>query len=233
MSTTTNNTVILKGHEDWEGWFGQLKSGVEKHIWRMINPQNEEDIEELPYPEKPLYSHFHEGANSYQALPSAAKKDYDQARRYYESDMKDYRAQQDRLTTVRKEVFSTISSANRAQLRDTQSTKEWLQILMTGSKPTDTMAKSSAKQRYQRAIKPLRQSSKPAIYTWIQEWETAMAEGQRHNVPECLDNTSWLTDFCMAITHISPAFATSYKLKITEEEYTNILYLRVGSAFRS
>jgi hypothetical protein len=147
--------------------------------------------------------------------------------------MKDYRARQDRLTTVRKEVFSTISPANRAQLRDTQLTKEWLQILMASSKPTDAMAKSNAKQRYQRAIKPLRQSSKAAIYTWIQEWETAMAAGQRHNVPECLDNMSWLTDFCVAITQVSPAFATSYKLKITEEEHTNISFLRVGSAFRS
>jgi hypothetical protein len=98
--------------------------------------------------------------------------------------MKEYRAQQDRLTAVRKEIYSTISPAKRAQLRDTQTTKEWLQILLTGTKPTDTMAKSTAKRRYQAAIKPLRQSSKAATHKWIQEWETAMAEGQRHNVPE-------------------------------------------------
>jgi hypothetical protein len=172
MSSTTNNTVILKGPDDFDSWFSQLKSGVEKQIWRMINPENDEDIPELRYPDKPEYSDFHDSADTYQALPAAAKRDYDQARRYYESDMKDYRAQQDRLTAVRKEVFSTISPAKRAQLRDIQSTKEWLQILMTGSKPTDTMAKSSAKQRYQRAIKPVRQPSKQAIHTWIQECST-------------------------------------------------------------
>jgi hypothetical protein len=61
----------------------------------MINPENNEDIPELPYPEKREYGHFHDGANLYQALPAAAKKDYDQARRYYKSNMKEYQAQQD------------------------------------------------------------------------------------------------------------------------------------------
>ena len=231
MSTSTDNTVVLKGPEDWDSWYSQKKSGVEKQIWKMIDPQSDADIQELPYPKKPEYSQFHDGANSFQDLPATAKKDYDLARRYYESDMKEYRAQQDRLTSIRKEIHSTISQAKRAQLRDTQSTKEWLQILMTGTKPSDTMAKSTAKRRYQAAIKPLRHSSK--AQGWIQEWETAMAEGQRYNVPECQDNTSWLTDFCIAISQIAPAFATSYKMKITEEEHTDITFLRVGLAFRS
>jgi hypothetical protein len=92
MSTSTNNGAVLRGLDDWEGRYSQLKSGVDKQIWRMIDPQEAEDILELHYPEKPAYNRFHDGANSYQALLAAAKGDYDQARRYYESDIKEYRA---------------------------------------------------------------------------------------------------------------------------------------------
>jgi hypothetical protein len=43
----------------------------------MINPENNEDIPELRYPDKPEYSDFHDSADIYQALPAASKRDYD------------------------------------------------------------------------------------------------------------------------------------------------------------
>jgi hypothetical protein len=44
MSISTDNTVVLRGPEDWDGGFSQKKSGVEEQIWKMIDPQSNADI---------------------------------------------------------------------------------------------------------------------------------------------------------------------------------------------
>jgi hypothetical protein len=125
----------------------------------------------------------------------------------------------------------SVSDAKKAQLPIEKTTKEWLRILTDGTKPTSAMAIRTAGQRYRNAIIPIRNTSAKIVIPWIQEWETAMAEGIRANLTQTLNIDIWLGDFCTAIRAIAESFATAYELKLSEG--IGLTFQAVGSAFRS
>jgi hypothetical protein len=78
------------------------------------------------------------------------------------------------------------------------------------------MAIQTAGQRYRNAIILICNTSAKIVIPWIQEWETAMAEGIRANLTQTLNIDIWLGDFCIVIRAIAESFAIAYELKLFE-----------------
>ena len=58
---------------------------------------------------------------------------------------------------------------------------------MDGTRPTAAMAQQTAELRYRNAIAPIRTASAQTVIPWLEEWETAMAEGIRAQLPHTLN----------------------------------------------
>ena len=150
-------------------------------IWEILDPEGQEKST-LPRPEMPLFTEYHTGATRFADLSSTERKDFLNAQHIYEAQLKEYSQQAQKLLDVRNKIQLSVSDAKKAQLPIEKTTKEWLRILTDGTKPTSAMAIRTAGQRYRNAIIPIRNTSAKIVILWIQEWETAMAEGIRANL---------------------------------------------------
>ena len=134
----------------------------------------------------------------------------------YETDLKEYIQQAQKIQEVRNKIQLLISDIKKALLPLNKSIYKWLRILIDGTKPTVAMAQQAAELRYRNTIVPLRTTAPNTVLPWIEEWETAMAEGIRAELPHALNTQAWLRDFCAAIRRISESFATAYELRLSE-----------------
>ena len=130
----------------------------------------------------PDFIDFHAGATKFANLNQAEQKSFMNAQHIYNTQLKEYNFQAEKLLEVRNKVQLSVSDAKKALLLTNKTTQEWLQILINGTKPTTSMARRTAGQRYQHAITPIRNSSTTTVIPWIQTWETAMAKGIHANL---------------------------------------------------
>ena len=98
-NSTSTNTVILKDTTNWKKWFEDLRSGIEREIWEVVNPHGPL-VEELPRPQKPTFRQYNPYAHTFADLSGVQKKDYETARRFYDSDIKEYTTQQSKLAAL-------------------------------------------------------------------------------------------------------------------------------------
>ena len=231
MATQQLNTSILRTPDDWENWYRDLQSGIWPEIWEMLDPERPEK-QLLKKPEMPLFTEYHPGATRFSELSQAERKDFLSAQHIYEAQLKEYTRQTQQIQEARNKIQLSVSDAKKALLSTDKSTREWLRILMDGTKPTFAMAQQTIELRYRNAITPLQTTSAKVVLPWIEEWETAMAEGTRAKLPNALNTQSWLRDFCAAIRGIAESVATMYEWKLTEG-VEDVRFQAVGSAFRS
>ena len=217
MASQSINTTILIDPEDWENWYRDLRSGVLQDIWPLVDPDGP-DIPLRVRPEEPEFTEYHPGAIRFSALTQTEQKAFMSAQHIYDSRLKDYNHQSQRILDIRNKIHLSISDAKKALLPIESSTKEWLQILMKSTKPSGKETRRLAGLRYQKAIRPLRDSSAKTVIPWIQEWETAMAEGTRAQLTQALNTEVWLGDFCAGIRGIAESFATAYELSASKGE---------------
>ena len=91
MAANTTKT-ILNGSEDWEKWLSELRGTVNNEIWPFIDLEDEERaLKQLSdYPE---YADLDRNATSYATLSVVHQRAFDNARRYYDQDMRYYSRQ--------------------------------------------------------------------------------------------------------------------------------------------
>jgi len=229
MASTTNATILVDP-QHWENWFQELRSGIMIEIWALLDPDEPEKLP-LPAPEMPTFAEYHAGANRFSDLNQTERKDFLSAQHIYESQLKAYDKQAQRLLDVRNKIYQSVSNAKKAQLPLEATTREWIRILRDGTRPSEAMARRTAGLRYQTAITPIRSTSAKTVISWIQDWETAMAEGVRASLIQATNREIWLADFCAAIRGIAESFATDYELKLTRGTMAES-FQEVGSAFR-
>ena len=107
-NTSTTSKVILTRSEDWEKWFWELQANVSDEIWPYINPETQEQ-DLLQQPRRPELTDFDQNAATYAALSAVHQKAYDNARRYYDQDMKYYSRQRDQLQAARAYITTSVS----------------------------------------------------------------------------------------------------------------------------
>jgi hypothetical protein len=115
MAPETPTKTILTRSEDWEKWFWDLQANISDEIWPYINPEAPETALLVP-PRRPKHTDFNQQARTYAELSAVHQKSYDNARRYYDQDMKYYSRQRDLLQAARARITSTVSQAKKAAL---------------------------------------------------------------------------------------------------------------------
>ena len=214
MATTTpeSNRIILKRQEDWEKWYWQLQTDVNSEIWPYIDPdQPDLDLQVRPAP--PAINQFNGGAQNYADLTAAQQKSYDNARRHYEADMKLYSQQQAQLTAARTLIRSTVTTANQSYLNPQQPVRQWIRKLKNGFKPEDGFMKSLTRKKYREVMN----EKNTRLAQWLDQWEDAMVEGIRYNIPEIQEGI-WLSDLADRIQPYSEYQAGTIRAEARDED---------------
>src|SRR5436190_1845070 len=103
---STNTKTILTRSEDWKPWYKDLKANVSSKIWPYINPEGPERSL-LQQSRRLEPTDLDNNAALYTQLSAAHQRAYENARRYYKQDKKDYTRQQDQLNAAR--AYITVS----------------------------------------------------------------------------------------------------------------------------
>jgi hypothetical protein len=193
--------TILTRSEDWEKWYRELQANVSDEIW----PHIKADGEVLPLieaPKRPEPSDFERDIRTYAQLSAVNQKTYENARRFYEQDKKDYARQRDQLKEARSYIMSTISQSKRTTLDPDKSVHEWLKQLKKDTEPPKGYMIQQFKRRYQNTLRNFKSNK---LSQWLDEWETIMVECIKHNLADIKDG-NWLRDLADRIQPISDAF---------------------------
>ena len=141
---TASNKTILTRSEDWEQWFKDLQANVSEQIWPYINPE---------LPEKPLLKEpvcqqpedIERNAQTYAALSAANQKIFENARRFFDQDLKLYTRQIDQLLAARAYITATVSPEKRTVLESNKTVREWIQMLKDELQPEKEYMSQQAK----------------------------------------------------------------------------------------
>ena len=163
MAPETPTKTILTRSEDWEKWFWDLQANVSDEIWPYINPDGPE-IALLVPPPRPALTDFDQQAQSYAALSAVHQKAYDNARRYYDQDMKYYSRQRDLLQAARAYITSTVSQAKKITLDPKLSVREWLVKLKKDTEPPKGYMLTQIETRYHDTLKSLKINK---LFQWL------------------------------------------------------------------
>ena len=114
---TSSENITLTHPEDWEQWLAEVQAVADTEIWSHINPDDPEsdsDTEQevvplLKKPVRPEIRDFDQNATTYAQLNANTQKAYDNARKYYDQDLKHFQRQQDLIREVRKYISAYVS----------------------------------------------------------------------------------------------------------------------------
>ena len=84
-----SDTLTLTRSEDWEQWLAEVQAIADEAIWPHIDPDETAPEQGLmTEPIRPNFKDFNWNALTYTQLTTALQKGYDNARKYYDLDMK-------------------------------------------------------------------------------------------------------------------------------------------------
>ena len=174
-------------------------------IWPYINP--EAQVQGLlQQPRRPELADFDQNAATYGALSAVHQKVYDNARRYYDQDMKYYSRQRDQLQAARAYITATVSQAKKTSLDPQLSVREWLMNLKRDTEPPKGYMLTQIETRYNDTLKSFKQSR---MLQWLEEWEATMVECIKYDLPE-VKNGRWLRDLAQRIRLASEVYYVQF-----------------------
>jgi len=215
-NTSSTTKIILIRSEDWEQWYEDLQANVSSEIWPYINPEGQQRAL-LQQPPRPEPTDFDNNAATYAQLSAAHQRAYENARRFYEQDKKDYARQQDQLDTARAYISASVSRSKRTSLKASQSVRQWLETLKKDTEPPKSYMIIQTINRYNetmRSFKPNRLSQ------WLDEWEAAMVEGIKYEIPE-VQKGQWLRHLAQIFRSVSEVFSVRFIEDADDEEKSN------------
>jgi hypothetical protein len=226
---TAVKTIILTNPEDWEPWYTNLQAHVNAEIWPFIDPdQPERRLREPPI--QPTIQAINSDATQFYELTAAQQKVYENSRKFYDSDMKYYTAQTTQLKEARVFITTTVSEVKHVYLKSENSVREWIAILKRNTEPTRGQLIQKAVEGYNGVFRMKLSGSR--IGTWIQQWEYAMAKGERYGISQ-LTNGQWLRDLANAIHPLSDVLYNKYMDQADDPEKSMASeYIEVGKKLR-
>ena len=106
-ATTGNLRTMLNASDDWELWYEELKASSTSEFWPMADPDKPDILPKDP-PKKPEITDIVPDAVQYTTLSTANQRIFDNARKHYEVDIKEYTRQDTALNNVRRYIVETI-----------------------------------------------------------------------------------------------------------------------------
>ena len=212
---TSSAAIILTHPEDWEKWIDQVRAKTDKDIWKHLDPdKNQPEQSLLEMPKRPEAQDFSPNATSYAQLSAGPQKAYDNARKYYDQDLKYYHRQEDLLRSLRSYISDHVSAAKQLLLNPTLTEREWLVKLKESTKPTDNFMKRKALQQYTESLKGPKAAK---ANQWIDNWEHAMVMAVKYDIPQ-MSLGVWLQDLAQAIKPLSETYSVLYSEQANDEE---------------
>jgi hypothetical protein len=221
MAPETPTKTILTRSEDWEKWFWDLQANVSDEIWPYIDPEGPETALLVP-PRRPELTDFHQQAHTYAELSAVHQKGYDNARRYYDQDMKYYSRQRDQLQAARAYITSTVSQAKKTTLDPKLSVREWLIKLKKDTEPPKGYMLTQIETRYHDTLKSLKSNK---LFQWLEEWETIMVDCIKYELPE-VKNGRWLRDLALRIRPMSEVYYVQFMKDANDDAKSDPLEFR-------
>ncbi len=208
--------VILTRSEDWDRWFWELQANISTEIWPYINPEAEErNLLDLPV--RPEPANFSARARTYAELSTVHQKSYDNARRYYDQDMKYYSRQCDQLQAARAYITATVSDSKKTMLDPKLFIREWLLDLKKSTEPPKGYMLMQTEILYRNTLR----SFKPhKLRRWLEEWETTMIECIKYDLPE-MQNGRWLRDLAQRIEPVSEVYSVQFTKDASDKTKSN------------
>jgi len=111
----------------------------------------------------PDFIDFHARATKFTDLNQAEQKSFMNAQHIYDTQLKEYNFQAQKLLEVRNKIQLSVLDVKKALLPTNKTTREWLRILIDSTKPTFAMAQQAIELRYRNAITPLRTTSAKVV----------------------------------------------------------------------
>jgi hypothetical protein len=221
MAPETPTKTTLTRSEDWEKWFWDLQANVSDEIWSCINPEGPETAL-LELPRRPELTDFNQQARIYAELSAVHQKSYDNARRYYDQDMKYYSRQRDQLQAARAYITSTVSQAKKTSLDPKLSVREWLVKLKKDTEPPKGYMLMQIETRYHDTLKSFKSNK---LVQWLEEWETIMVECIKYELPE-VKNGRWLRDLALRIRPMSEVYYVQFMKDANDDAKSDPLEFR-------
>jgi hypothetical protein len=210
----TTTKIVLTRPDDWEPWYNQCRSNIDARLWAYVDPDGPE--KPLPVePVRPEITQFDRNATSYAGLSQALQRQYENARRFYDADMKEFETFMTKYTNVRAWITQSVSSTKAKSLRPEMTTKQWLQILRSSTKPKDGYLQDKTRDTYRTTIQRFKPTSQ-----WFDEWETVMAEAIQYELPE-VSGGIWLRDLAKAIQPTSDALHVTLMMDAQDTQKTD------------
>jgi hypothetical protein len=239
MSTPTSktNSVRYDYPKDWVNWSREFRIKARSlNLWIYIEPDKNIPWPEQPvaphianYPKKIVRTETRSSsASRTTATPAPEEVDHETAPKsvgemtgegksnyqldlsYYSlmtKEFKDYRTNLDKMVDW---ITSTTSPLIRKTCcKEDMTIDEWyLEFQQTGSAyERDRIA--DARTKYQAAIKPL--SKLPRKFNeWLNEWESAMAEGQDVDLSDTMKARFWAPDLARAVRDALGVWSTTF-----------------------
>jgi hypothetical protein len=205
VNATAGMKIILTRSEDWENWFWQLQANVSDKIWPYINPDGPERAL-CAEPRCPQPKDIDPAAHTYAMLAVANQHTFENARRFYNLDMKYYSRQRDQLQVARAYITATVSHAKKTALDPQLSVREWLIRLKQDTQPPKGYMIMQTETRYNDTLKSFKSNK---LHQWLDEWEAIMTECIKYELPE-IQNGRWLRDLAQRIRPMSEVYYVQF-----------------------
>ena len=212
---SSSDIIVLDSSEDWELWLAQVRAKTDAEIWPHIDPDKpapEQGLEEKA--KKPEYKDFDTNAATYAQLSTALQKSYDNARRYYDLDVKYYHRQQDHLREVRSYISDHVSTQKKLLLDPKLTVREWLVRLKEDTAPDKSFMMQKVHQQYTESLKGLKIAK---IKQWVDNWEHAMRLVEKYELSQ-KNNGIWLLDIAQAVRPFNQTLSVLYNDQANDPE---------------
>jgi len=225
-----SDIIILTHPEDWEQWLDQVRAFAHTEIWPHIDP-SEEPPEQglLKKPKRPEYQDFGSNDNTYAQLSAVNQRAYENARKFYDQDMKYFDKQEERLRDVRWHISTHVSAQKKLLLKPTLTIREWLVKLKQNTQPTDNYMKRKVLHKYTESLKGLKTTK---INQWIDQWEHTIELAIKYELPQ-MSMGVWLVDLAQAVRPLSEAYFVTFTKRANKPEKSDSAeYVKVAMELR-
>jgi len=194
-------------------WLSQLQAYAGAEIWPHIDPDKDGEESLLEKPTRPNIRDINENASRYEQLSPEQQKVYENSRKFYEQDLRQYQRQEDLMRGARSYISTTVSTQKKSLLDQNDSTYDWLVKLKEDTKPSEAFMRRKVHEQYLEALKGLKPNK---VSQWLDRWENAITLVKKYNLPQ-KNNGIWLQDLAQAIRPLSESLFTIYLRKTKEE----------------
>jgi hypothetical protein len=227
---TTRNPTILDAPEDWQTWIEEIEGSTPNAIWKLIDPDLATHEVFRTMPIEPNVRDVQRNKTSYAQLGIAERPIYDNMFKHYQLAITLYEREVKAHQEAKDLIRSRVSEGKSQLLKGKETAREWLKTLKTATTVSDAFLSRQTAHKYATAIS--KYPTVASITKWLANWEVAMANARRHNIPE-ISAGRWLTDLAAAIRPLSDPLRTTFVLEASDDDKNNSKnYLEVSTRIR-